>query len=146
VFRFSFSVEGIRTFNGDGTGTVNGTAVSTTGETPQPPLFPHFRPDAGSDNFTFKFTYVVNGDGSWTSDMVPGSYTGTFVTGPRSTSSQTYTIDKLPTISGLMAVNGLTLTAAHLTPTVETHTYSNGNVWPMICHRSRVFIKLSPAP
>ena len=25
-----------------------------------------------------------------------------------------------------------TLTAAHLTPTVETHTYSNGDVYPMI--------------
>ena len=139
VFGVSASVEGIRTFNGDGTGTVNCTAVTTTGETE--PLFP---PDASSHNFTFNFTYVVNGDGSWTSDMVPNSYLGTFVTGPRT--GQTYTIDKLPTLSGLMAVNGMTLTAAHLTPTVETHTYSNGEVWPMICHRSRVFIKLSNAP
>src|ERR1700752_3296098 len=142
VFGFSFSVEGTRTFNGDGTGSVKGTAVSTTGETPVGPLFPNFRPDASSDNFTYKFTYVVNGDGSWTADIVPGTYTGAFVTGPRSISSQTYTIDKFPTLSGLVAVNGLTLTAAQLPPTVETHTYSNGEVWPMICHRSRVFIKL----
>ena len=146
VFGVSASVEGIRTFNGDGTGTVTGTAFSTTVETPAPPLFPHFPPNASSDNFTFQFTYVVNSDGSWTSDMVPGTYKGTFVTGPRSASHQTYTIDKLPTISGLMAVNGMTLTAAHLTPTVETHTYSNGDVEIMICHRSRVFIRLSPAP
>jgi len=148
AFGFSFSVEGIRTFNGDGTGTVNGTAVTTTGETE-----PLFRPNASSHNLTFNFTYVVNGDGSWTSDMVPMTYLGTFLTGPRgplagppSVPAQTYTIDKLPTISGLMAVNGMTLTAAHLTPTVETHTYSNGDVEIMICHRSRVFIRLSPAP
>ena len=36
----------------------------------------------------------------------------------------------------------MTLTAAHLSPTVETHTYSNGDVQPQICHRSRVFIGL----
>jgi hypothetical protein len=140
AFGFSFSVEGIRTFNGDGTGTVNGTTVTTTGETE-----PLFRPDASSENFTFNFTYVVNADGSWTSDMVAGSYLGTFLTGPRSNPQQTVTIDQLPRISGLMAVNGMTLTAAHLTPTVETHTYSNKDIWPMICHRSRVFIRLSPA-
>ena len=138
VFGVSASVEGIRTFNGDGTGTVTGTAVSTTS--------PNFNPNASSENFTFQFTYVVNSNGSWTSDMVPGTYKGTFVTGPRSASHQTQTIDKQPTITGQIAVNGLTLTAAPHTPSVEIHTYSNGDVWPMICHRSRVFIKLSPAP
>jgi hypothetical protein len=25
---------------------------------------------------------------------------------------------------------------------VETVTYSNGDVWPRICHRSRIFINL----
>jgi hypothetical protein len=138
LFSFSFAVAGIRTFNGDGTGTVTGTAVSTTS--------PNFNPNASSDNFTFHFTYVVNVDGSWTSDMVPGTYMGTFVTGPRSTpSQQTYTIEKLPTLSGLTGVNGLTMTAAGLTPSVETHIFSNGDVWPMICHRSRMFTKLQPA-
>jgi hypothetical protein len=136
LFSFSFAVAGTRTFNGDGTGTVKGTAVSTTS--------PNFKPNASSDNFTFHFTYVVNLDGSWTSDLVPGTYMGTFVAGPRL--SQTYTIDKLPTLSGLTGVNGLTLTAATtLTPTPEIHTYSNGDVWPMICYQSHVFIKLQPA-
>ena len=139
LFSFSFAVEGIRTFNGDGTGTVTGTAVSTTS--------PNFKPNASSEDFTFHFTYVVNVDGSWTSDMVSGTYKGTFVTGPRSIpSQQTYTIDRLPTLSGLTGVNGLTLTAAGLTPSVETHTFSNGDVWPMICHRSRVFINLQQPP
>jgi len=145
LFSFSFAVEGIRTFNGDGTGTVTGTAFSTAVETPMGTLFPHFLPNASSENFTFQFTYVVNSNGSWTSDMVPGTYKGTFVTGPRSASHQTQTIDKQPTLTGQIAVNGLTLTAAPHTPSVEIHTYSNGDVWPMICYQSRVFIKLQPA-
>src|SRR5580700_10566277 len=45
-FSHSFSVEGIRTFNGDGTGTVKGTSV---GITPRPT--PGFPPSAGSATF-----------------------------------------------------------------------------------------------
>jgi hypothetical protein len=57
VFSRSFAVEGIRTFNGDGTGTVKGTAVNiTVPPTPQPPGFPSFPPSAGSAEFSFSFT------------------------------------------------------------------------------------------
>jgi hypothetical protein len=143
AFSTSFSVEGIRTFNGDGNGTVKGTTVNiTVPPTPGPAGsgYPTFPPSASSHTFSFNFTYAVNGDGSWTTDMVPGTYSGLFVSGPRT--GQTITVDQIPTFSGLIAVNGLTLTIAHLTPTVETHTFSNGDVWPMICHRSRVLIKL----
>jgi hypothetical protein len=34
------------------------------------------------------------------------------------------------------------LIVAHLTTDVETHSYSNGDVWPEICHHSRVLIAL----
>jgi hypothetical protein len=145
AFSQSFSVEGIRTFNGDGTGTVKGTTVNVTvPPTPGPAGsgYPTFPPSASSHDFSFNFTYAVDGDGRWTSDMVPGTYFGTITSGPRK--GQTLTVDQIPTISGLIAVNGLMLTAAHLVPTVETHYHSNGDVWPMICHRSRVFIKLQP--
>jgi len=139
----SFSVEGIRRFKGDGTGGVKGTAVSiTVPPTPGPTGYPAFPPSASSHNFTYNFTYAVNSDGSWTSDMVPGTFSGTFVSGPRT--GQTFTVDLIPTFSGLSATNGLTLTAAHLTPTVETDTFSNGDVWPKICHRSRVFVFIKP--
>lgn len=137
----SFAVEGIRTFNGNGTGTVKGTAVNiTVRPTPGPGGFPHFPPSAGSADFSFKFTYTVNGDGSWTSTMVPGSYAETHVTGPRA--GQTSTVDAIPPVTGMISQDGKTLIAAHLAPVVETHTYSNGDVDPQICHRSRVFIKL----
>ena len=150
AFSHSFSVEGIRMFRGDGTGSVKGTAVGiTVRPTPgPPPLVPSFPASAGSSNFSFDFTYMVNGDGSFTATMVPGSYSETFVTGPRSTQNpanamnQTATVDAIPPITGLISLDGKTLIAAHVAPVIETVSYSNGDVWPQICHRSRVLIKL----
>lgn len=144
AYTVSFSVEGIRTFNGDGTGTVNGTSVAIAGRpTPGPDGYPHFAPHAESASFSFSFTYTVNGDGSWTATMVPGSYTETVLTGPRAgPPQQTATVDAIPPITGLISGDGKTLIAAHTIPTVETKTFSNGDVEPAICHRSRVFINL----
>jgi hypothetical protein len=142
AFANSFAVEGIRKFNGDGTGTVKGTAVGVDPRpTPGPGGFPHFPPSAGSSDFSFSFTYTVNPDGTWTGTMTPGSYSENHVTGPRA--GETSTIDAIPPVVGMISQDGKTLIAAHVTPAVETHTYSNGDVWPMICHRSRVFIRLN---
>jgi hypothetical protein len=141
VFSHSFAVEGIRTFNGDGTGTVKGTVVAVTvPPTPQPPGFPNFPPSASSADFSYSFTYTVDGAGGWTSNMVPGSYLENHLTGPRA--GQTSTVDAIPPITGMISPNGKTLTGAHITTVVETHSFSNGDVDPQICHRSRVFIKL----
>ena len=163
VFSHSNAVEGIRTFNGDGTGSVKGTSVGiTVPPTPQPPGYPAFPPGAGSAVFSYTFHYTVNGDGSWTAKMDPGSYHEEFVTGPRSTqnpanlTNQTATVDAIPPVTGLISQDGKTLilvadpvtspaqysTANGFTPTVETVTYSNGDVYPQICHRSRVLISL----
>jgi hypothetical protein len=140
-FSRSFAVEGIRTFHGNGTGTVKGTAVNiTVRPTPGPNGFPHFPPSAGGADFKFDFAYTVNADGSWTATMVPGSFSEIFTSGPRT--GQTATVDAIPPVTGMISEDGKTLIAAHLTPTVETHFYSNGDVHPEICHRSRVFIKL----
>jgi hypothetical protein len=65
AFTRSFSVEGIRTFNGNGSGTIKGTAVGMVGRpTPGPTGFPRFPASADSSDFSFSFTYTVNGDGS----------------------------------------------------------------------------------
>lgn len=140
AFSTSSSVEGIRTFNGDGTGTVRGTSVSITiPPTPGPTGYPNFAPGASSDTFSFQFTYIIHDDGTFTSQMVPGSYVGTFVAGGRT--GQTYTLNQ-PPVTGIIGDNGKTLTLATVNPGVEVMTFSNGDVWPRICHRSRVLIKI----
>jgi len=130
-FGQSFTSEGIRTFNGDGTGTVRGSSMGIT--------IPANIHSAGSDDFSFSFTYTVNDDGSWTSE-VTGVETGTIKTGPRA--GQTFTISNSPTSTGMISRNGRALTLATLDPTVEIVTFSNGDVHKRICHRSRVLIKL----
>jgi len=140
AYSTSFAVEGIRTFNGFGSGTVRGTSNYVVPRpTPGPGGFPHFAPSAGSAEFSFSFTYTVNADGSFTSAMVPGSCSETYLTGGRA--GQTATVDSLPPDTGMVSSDGKTLIAMQTTTTVETHTYSNGDVDPRICHRSRVFIK-----
>ena len=142
-FTRSFSVFGIRTFDGQGNGHVKGTAVGIDGRPtpgPGPNGWPHFPPSAGSGDFSFDFTYTVDGNGGWTATMVPGSYTESFATGPRA--GQTAPVDAIPPVTGSISLDGKTLIAAHTAPAVETRTFSNGDVWPEICHRSRVFIKL----
>jgi hypothetical protein len=142
AFANSFAVEGIRKFNRDGTGTVKGTAVGVDPRpTPGPSGFPSFPPSAGSSDFSFSFTYTVSPDGTWTGTMTPGSFISHHLTGPRA--GQTSTVDAIPPVVGMTSQDGNTLIAAHVAPAVETVTYSNGDVWPMICHRSRVFIKLN---
>jgi hypothetical protein len=143
-FTRTYSVEGIRTFDGNGNGTVKGTVVVVLGRpTPGPTGFPDFPPSSSSADFSFNVIYSVNGDGSWTSSMVPGTYTETFTSGPRANPVvQTATVDAIPPVNGAISSDGKTLIAAHVAPAIETHSFSNGDVWPEICHRSRVFIKL----
>lgn len=139
IFSNSYSVLGTRTFNEDGTGMVQGRAVGITiPPTPSPPGL-SFKPDAGSDNFSFSITYFQNPDGSFTTTMVSGSFKGTFLAGPRA--GQTYSIDSIPPFQIIASNRNSTLITAQLAPTVETVTYSNGDIWPRICHRSRVLLR-----
>jgi hypothetical protein len=135
VFSYSFSAQGVRTFDGHGNGTVEGILVTTV----PPPTNNPFPPDASSQSFSFKFTYTIADDGTISTQMVPGSFIGTFLTGPRT--DQTFTVDQF-TLSGMASKDKKVLTLSTPTTEVETHTYSNGDVWPVICHRSRVLIWL----
>jgi hypothetical protein len=140
TFSRSFAVEGIRHFNGDGTGTVKATEVGIVPPpTPQPPGAPSFAPSASSGTFSYSFTYTVNNDGSWSTDLVPGSFLQTFLTGPRT--GQTSSIDTLSFV-GLIGEGAKVLTLAQVEPVVEIATFSNGDAWPRICHRSRVLVKM----
>ena len=102
-----------------------------------------FPPSADSATFSFDFTYTVNADGSFTSETVPGTFHGTFLQGPRAVPVvQTFTIADFPPFVGLISSDAKTLTLAHVAAAVETISFSNGDVWPRICHRSRTAIKL----
>ncbi len=148
VFSNSSAVEGIRTFDGNGNGTVKGSeVVLTVPPTPGPASNqnPHFPASAATVDFQYQFTYTVNGDGSFTADVVPGSFTLKETRGPRS--GETGTVANFPRLTGMIGQDGKTLTIATLdVPTtvaqVETVTFSNGDVWPRICHRSRVLVKI----
>jgi hypothetical protein len=139
AFVTSFSVEGVTVFNNDGTGTFKGTSVAITERpTPGPTGYPSFPASASSNTFEGAFTYVVNSDDTFDTQMV-GPLTGTFLSGPRA--GQTTSVDR-PPMTGLISKDGNTLTLASVAPAVETVVFSNGDVWPRVCHRSRVHIKM----
>ena len=131
----SFSVEGIRTFNSGGTGTVTGDSTGVefgTGKTA-----------ASSSTFAFKFTYTVSGD-TWTSSL-SGPLTGLVTSGPRK--GETFSLTGMPDFSGFISKNASSLVAAEnfpKAPAVETIVYSDGTFTTVhrICNRSRVFIDL----
>jgi hypothetical protein len=133
-FVVSFSVQGVRTFNGDGTGTLSGRSVSITHSDN-----PVQGGSAAANDFVASFTYSVAPDRTFTS-AVTGPLTGTFVAGPRT--GQTFSIDPFPLVAGMIAQDNKNLTLAHPEPTVETQTFSNGDVHPRICHRSRILLRL----
>ena len=125
------SAKGIYTFDGDGTGSVTETSSSNI---------------AGSigstniNNHTYTFKYTASHDRSFTLTADPGSFAGTFVSGPLT--GQTFSIDQLPPLTGFIGIYAATLTGATLETPIETVTRSDGNVSQRKCLRSRVFIKL----
>jgi len=130
-FVFSFSVQGVRTFNGDGTGTMRARTVSITHSDVAAVAV---LGGGGSTDIVSSFTYQVAPDGT-VSILLSVPMTGTVLTGTRA--GQTFTIDQLP-LSGLVSKDRKTLTLASVTPTVEVVTYSNADVQHRICHRSRI--------
>jgi hypothetical protein len=132
VFATTNSVEGVRTFNNNGTGRVQGSSVSLT----VPPNTVSI--GASADEFSFDFTYSVD-DENFTSQSVPGSFQGQILTGPRA--GQTYTIDKM-SIEGLISNDRKNLVVASAEPRVERQAFSNGDVRYRICHRSRSLIDI----
>jgi hypothetical protein len=137
VYTRSGSILGVRTYNGNGTGKVEATSVSIS----MPSSTFAFPADASSSKFSFSFTYDVQPNGTFTTDMVPGSFSGTILTGPRA--GQTYTIDKI-SFNGLVAQDGNILELATVVPQLEIQKYSDGFVEPLFCHRSRVHARITP--
>jgi hypothetical protein len=124
----------VRTFGGHGKGATNGNSMSMI----VPPT-PGFLPGASSDDFIVSFTYTLSDDVLSTSN-VNGTYQGKVLTGSRA--GQTYTLSNEPEFMGYISADEKTLVLSTPNPTVEIITYSNGNSFQRICHRSRVLTKL----
>ncbi len=126
----TFALDGIAIFDRDGTGTVKGTAIvidalPQTGTARS--ASPAVSADAVFDTFSFPFTYRVSPEGGFDAEMVPGSFSGTFAPGKgTSPVTQSYTIDWLPTLSGLLSWDGKTLMAGCPSPDAATLTHASG--------------------
>jgi len=140
-FVTSFIIQGVRTFNGDGTGQVVARSVSVSHPYALPnPAPPHFfsRGGASSSDVAANFTYEVAPDGTLTIGAT--TVTGTILTGTRA--GQTFTIVNVPSLVGLIAKSKKALTIAHDEPGVETISFSNGDVQHRICPRARIHLEL----
>lgn len=130
AYGFSLSAQGIATFNGDGTGSVEGQAV---GDTAPPPAGDDM--SAWSEDFSYDFTYTVDKDGTIAMVVNPGSYTGTFNAG--TLQGQTYTIVDQFTLSGMASRNNTVLTLGTVTPKVVEIDYS-GDPTPVVLTRYEI--------
>jgi hypothetical protein len=130
-YQVSSDVEGIRVFNGDGTGTAK---VTEVGIIPPPPAPGFAGPSAEAATITFSFTYTVNDDGTFTTQLTPNTFVGKFFQGPRT--GQTFTVDKL-NLTGLLTNENKVLTLATVQAEVETVTYEGADNRTRVCHRSR---------
>ena len=142
--RQGFVAEGVRTFNGDGTGTISFKSLNIV----VPGSFEGADP---SETTNQKFNYVVNGDGTWST---PGGGTthGTVISGPRK--GQTFTASHIAPAVGHISKNAQTLTLSTVTPPTTANSeiidYFDPTTSPptpkgtvyRICNRSSVFISL----
>jgi hypothetical protein len=126
---------GIWTFKRNGKGTVQqGTQLALT--LPPSPI----PTSASSAEFSFDFTYKVTDDGTITVDVVPGTFTGEYVTGPLAGVTFTYVT---PTFSmlGMVSADHKTITLASGND-VQQINLSNGMSVYSICNLARVLIRL----
>ncbi len=144
----SFSVQGVRTFNGDGTGSVAARIVTLSHPFALPPNPDTGRPaiyergGASTVDITSDFTYTVTPD--LEVEINTPLLTGKVLTGGRA--GQTLEVTQLPVFHGFVSHNLRSITLAHDVAAVEVHKFKNdtGTVLASdsrICHRSRVFLE-----
>jgi hypothetical protein len=125
---FSYTVEGVTVFHGDGTGTSSSRAYSVDtggGET--------------SDT-SYQFTYAIDPDGKLSIKEVPGTYSTTILTGP--IAGLTQVTDVADGIA-FIGEGAQTIIPAPSVPTVLMVTRSDGARYAQICNGSRISIRLN---
>jgi hypothetical protein len=131
-----FDNQGTVTFNGDGTGTSKLFSMGFR----LPPQLNIFDPFASSTAATLSFTYTLNGDDTFTSNVMPETFEGTTTVGFGAGS--TFTIENLPPLTGQISKDHKTIIEASLTPGVEMVILQNGTTSNRICTNSRVLTKM----
>lgn len=123
----SFAVEGVRTFNGDGTGTLSGRSVNFFNN--------------GLSFFSGEFTYAVAPDGgTFTSEVA--SLTFTDSDGNPAGTLEASGTDPLIPVAGHISRDRNTLVFATAQPAVEMRTFADGSSERRICHRARTATKI----
>jgi hypothetical protein len=105
----------IWTFYPDGTGTGQGRNVGLTY------VFPSYAA-AGLSEMSWQFTYNITHDGTITTDLIPGTFVGTFLQGPNK--GLTWTWDKLSD-SGMVSQDHKTITLSSVAPDVVKLTFGS---------------------
>jgi len=133
----SHTLQGISTFNRDGTGSFNSTGVLITPSPVPPPQLPH----ASAFHSSFTFTYDVADDDTITIDADKDSFKVTFDTGPLPPGGG-FTADQY-SLAGMVSVDHKTLTLGRPTTLIQTCTFINTPIaFNMICNGSYVLTRL----
>lgn len=114
VFSSTFSVQGTRTFNGDGTGSLAGRAVEVIGP-------PSINSRVNVEDFQARFTYTLDGNGGFSTQLVPGTFMSTSVSPISGQQVQTDGI----LLNGLIGNNNSALSLASTDAAIETQTAQN---------------------
>lgn len=135
-YNTSGSLLGIRTYNGDGTGWEEATMVTIA----TPGIGLNIWPSSVSFRLSLKFTYKIDADGVLTTEIVPGTFNGIALNGPRT--GQRFTYEGL-SFKGLISGDKKVLNLATIDPEISTIQYYNTNGTEAeksyeICHRSQV--------
>jgi hypothetical protein len=129
---FLVSVNGVRTFDGEGSGTHQSRNVSINSS---PNIFPNtFVPTGSSTDLTGTFTYDVAPDGTIS---VHDDTFANILSGPRAGQTATNRFE----LTGRASNNRDSLVFASDAPRIETISFSNGDVQERLCKRSRSLIR-----
>jgi hypothetical protein len=111
--------------------------------TPRPSL----NPNVGATDIEFAFTYTIDDNEGFESQLVPGSFKGWTVDINGNRTTETFTIDRQRLV-GLIGQNRSSLTLATPLHEIETQTFLTGpragQSRQRICTRSRTLIWMGP--
>ena len=132
----SITLQGIATFNRNGTGSMESTGVFIIPPPARPP-----GPNANAFHFSFTFTYDVADDDTITIDADENSFKVTLHTGPLT--GKWFTFDTY-SLSGIVSADQKTLTLGPPTTTINTLTFNTNPPPPLkiICNGSYVLTRL----